>query len=348
MNQMKTKTYIIITSIASSTNQVLQNIAEKSEEIGFNFIVIGDGASPSNFELSGCDFYSLEQQLELEFKFAKVCLTKHYARKNIGYLIAMSEGAEYIIETDDDNIPFESFWQKRSPKIKCKILDEGDWVNVYKYFSNSASVIWPRGLPLDKIHHPLPPQEKLAESISICPIQQGLADENPDVDAIYRLVLPLPQTFRENISLALGRGTWCPFNSQNTVWFPPAYPLMYLPAYCSFRMTDIWRSFVAQRICWENGWRVLFHSPTVYQERNTHNLMKDFEDEIPGYLNNKRICESLSNLKLHSGELNIHDNLRKCYEVLIRLGVVKSEEAKLLEAWLSDIDAISRKSLEDL
>ena len=54
------------------------------------------------------------------------------------------------------------------------------------------------------------------------------------------------------------------------------YPLLYLPAYCSFRMTDIWRSFVAQRIAWENGWRLLFHGPTMEQERNVHDLMKDF------------------------------------------------------------------------
>ena len=30
---------------------------------------------------------------------------------------------------------------------------------------------------------------------SDCPIQQGLADRNPDVDAIYRLILPLPFSF---------------------------------------------------------------------------------------------------------------------------------------------------------
>ena len=87
-----------------------------------------------------------------------------------------------------------------------------------------------------------------------CPIQQGLADGNPDVDAIFRLVLPLPMNFGRKPPIALCRGAWCPFNSQNTSWWPAAYPLLYLPAYCSFRMTDIWRSFVAQRICWENGW----------------------------------------------------------------------------------------------
>ena len=83
--------------------------------------------------------------------------------------------------------------------------------------------------------------DRLAVEQVDCPIQQGLADENPDVDAIYRLVLPLPVQFETGRRIALKRGVWSPFNSQNTAWWPDAFPLLYLPAYCSFRMTDIWR-----------------------------------------------------------------------------------------------------------
>ena len=122
------------------------------------------------------------------------------------------------------------------------------------------------------------------------PIQQGLANQNPDVDAIYRLVLPLPLDFVEAAPVALGKGAWCPFNSQNTTWWSEAFPLLYLPFHCSFRMTDIWRSFVAQRIAWENGWSILFHNATVFQERNEHSLIRDFEEEIPGYLNNRAMA----------------------------------------------------------
>jgi hypothetical protein len=208
-------------------------------------------------------------------------------------------------------------------------------VNVYRYFT--ASQIWPRGLPLDTINQPCPDIEKLPTDYVYCPIQQGLANQNPDVDAIYRLVLPLPIDFQDNIHIALGKGAWCPFNSQNTVWFPPAYPLLYLPAYCSFRMTDIWRSFVAQRICWENGWHILFKSPTVYQERNEHNLMQDFGDEVSGYLNNSKIAKLLDDLSLLSGESNIPDNLRKCYNAMIQEDLLHTKESELLEAWLEDI-----------
>ena len=101
-----------------------------------------------------------------------------------------------------------------------------------------------------------------------CPIQQGLADNDPDVDAIYRLVLPLPQRFRTDRRWR-SRGHVVPVQQpEHRAGGAMPLPLLYLPAYCSFRMTDIWRSFVAQRIAWENGWQLLFHGPTMEQERN--------------------------------------------------------------------------------
>lgn len=335
---MMNKSIKLVVTTISAPNEVLLNLEQGCQLNNWDFLVIGDVKSPSDFSLPSSQYYDLAAQVKLEFEYVKLCPTQHYARKNIGYLIAISDNAKSIVETDDDNFPIESFWQESQLEIQTRLIDNVGWVNVYKYFSDCR--IWPRGLPLDAIDNPMPFYGDLMESFLICPIQQGLADNNPDVDAIYRLILPLPQVFKHKVKIALGKESWCPFNSQNTIWFPPAYPLMYLPAYCSFRMTDIWRSLIAQRICWENNWCVLFYSPTVYQERNIHNLMKDFEDEVPGYLNNNKIAHILSNIKLQSGEVNIPDNLRKCYEVLISSEIFPLEEINLLEAWLSDISSL--------
>jgi len=154
------------------------------------------------------------------------------------------------------------------------------------------------------------------------------------------LTLPLPLSFSNNDSVALGKNTICPFNSQNTTWFEEAYPLMYLPSYCSFRMTDIWRSFIAQRIAWTCGWPILFHSKTVWQERNDHNLLVDFKDEISGYVNNKHIMDELIQLDLLEGVNGIAENMKRCYTKMIEIGLVGSEEMDLLNAWLSDVSSI--------
>jgi hypothetical protein len=331
---------VVVTSIAAP-NKALTSLASGCRgRNNYEFIVIGDEASPADFRLDGCDFYSLERQKQLPFKFARACPTRHYARKNIGYLIALSHGATVIIETDDDNLPYDSFWDlpRRLQSIPAVAVD--GWVNVYRYFSDTS--IWPRGLPLNEIVSEPAPLATFVEELSDCPIQQGLADANPDTDAVYRLTNKGEVYFAPDRHLALDGKSWSPFNSQNTIWWRDAFPLMYLPAYCSFRMTDIWRSFVAQRIAWANQWRVAFHSPTMWQERNAHDLMKDFRDEVPGYLNNARISDALGALTLPGGAANLGENLIACYEELVRLGVVGEKELELVHAWLTDVNELLR------
>ena len=334
---MNEKLSLVVTSIASP-NPVLRALAEGARGRGHQFIVIGDVPSPQDFHLEGCDFYNLEAQYETGFRTARLCPTRHYARKNLGYLLAMRAGARVIFETDDDNIPREEFWGERVRRKSVPVVKGDGWVNVYRYFTDAN--IWPRGLPLDEVRRPVPDIASLEVTDADCPIQQGLADENPDVDAIYRLVETLPQSFGRDASVALGAGAWCPFNSQNTTWWRDAFMLLYLPAYCSFRMTDIWRSFVAQRIAWEQGWSVLFHGPTVWQERNEHNLMRDFKDEVPGYLHNSAIADALSGLKLKPGASNVADALRACYSKLVEMSLVDERELELLDAWAEDVGSV--------
>jgi len=329
---------LVITSISGPENSVLIQYSKECGERGVPFFLIGDVSSPHDFNLPSCQFYGIEEQRSLELGIVKDIPLRHYARKNIGYLLAIMDGAQVILETDDDNIPEEGFWQNRRQLVKGALVKGEGWVNAYRYFTDHH--IWPRGYPLDLIKEDVPFHRLPVEEVN-CPVQQGLANDNPDVDAIYRLTASLPVRFRDEGMLIVAEGSWCPFNSQNTTWFSDAFPLLYLPSYCSFRMTDIWRSFVAQRICWANGWGVLFHGPTVTQIRNDHNLMKDFSDEIKGYLNNREICDSLELLDLKSGISHIPENMIKCYEKLVKLGHVDGKELTLLESWLNDLEVIT-------
>jgi hypothetical protein len=328
---------IVITSIAAP-NPVMIRIARRAAADGDRFIVIGDTRSPADFHLDGCSFFNLEQQLATGLKFAIACPTRHYARKNVGYLLASHFGAETIIETDDDNHPEESFFSPRCAAVDAQVVAAQGWVNVYRHFSDGAHALWPRGLPLTAIAEAgQPPVDSLCVQQVYCPIQQHLVDVNPDVDAIYRLTGRLPICFARARPLALAPGAWCPFNSQNTTWWPDAFPLTYLPAHCSFRMTDIWRSFVAQRIAFANGWHILFGPPTVWQERNAHDLMQDFADEVPGYLNNDRIRKGLEDLPIEPGRDKIGSNMLCCYRFLVGLGLVGSDELCLLPLFLEEL-----------
>ncbi len=330
---------VVVTSI-SGPNDVMRQLAAETSKRGAHFIVIGDVPSPKDFSLDGCDFYSLDRQKETGFVFPRICPQRHYARKNIGYLVAIAQGTTLILETDDDNFPLEGFWQPRRKTHELAVIESAGWVNLYNYFSETN--VWPRGLSLADLKKKAPPRQNLPVKEITCPIQQHLADENPDVDALFRLLYELPVLFQKNDPVAITKGSWCPFNSQNTTWYPEAFELLYLPAYCSFRMTDIWRSFVAQRIAWENDWGILFGPATMRQERNEHDLMRDFADEVPGYLNNAAIASALESLPLKKGTENIGSNMRTCYEKLVEMDLVGEKELELLTAWQQDLDRIRR------
>jgi hypothetical protein len=107
------KRSLIITSIANDKHPVLNQFAKECKENAFDYIVIGDTKSPADFQLEGCDFWSVDRQLTLPFELAKLTPTRHYSRKNIGYLIAISNGSAELVETDDDNIPRKEFWDSK-------------------------------------------------------------------------------------------------------------------------------------------------------------------------------------------------------------------------------------------
>ncbi len=332
----------VITTIQKPTPSVVL-LSERIDSIGGELIVAGDKKGPGAYPLPTARFLSLSDQLESGFRLATALPTGHYARKNVGYLEAMRQGTECIYESDDDNAPKDS-WTPRNRTTEARECPARLWANVYRMFSEEH--IWPRGFPLDRITDPATFELEDQNSLEMfdAPIQQGLADGSPDVDAVWRLTLDRSFRFDDRPSVHLPPGTWCPFNSQTTWWWKPVFPLLYLPSYCSFRMTDIWRSFVAQRCVWELGCGLVFHAAEVQQERNQHNLLRDFEDEISGYLNNDRIVSALDALTLRGGEQAVSDNLMRCYEAMVRLGVIPEKELGLVEAWVEDIAVLEAEA----
>jgi hypothetical protein len=103
-------------------------------------------------------------------------------------------------------------------------------------------------------------------------------------------------------------------------------------------MTDIWKSFIAQRCLWEMGYPMIFHAAEVDQDRNVHNLMRDFEAEISGYTQNEKLTQTLERSKLISGSENTLRNMVICYEDLIKAAIFPKEEMTLVKAWVNDYE----------
>ena len=127
----------IITTIAPPTTSVL-SLLDRLRQNNCRLIIIGDKKGPVDYDLPDTKFYSLQQRLDLPFSLAKLLPEGHYARKNLGYLLAIAENAECIYETDDDNAP-DDYWRARHRDVKASPIKNHGWTNVYRYFQKSSS-----------------------------------------------------------------------------------------------------------------------------------------------------------------------------------------------------------------
>jgi hypothetical protein len=324
---------VVVTSILPPTRAVSRFV----EILGWPVIVVGDQGSPADWSHAGCLYLSPRDQKACTFRITKYLPWNHYSRKMIGYLYALGRGARVILDSDDDNILYQG-WQAPEFKGRFRVATgKLGFINIYKLFTDQH--IWPRGFPLRLVTDP---GSEIAEAATVARevqvgIWQGLVDGEPDVDAIYRLTVNQPITFRQDEAIVLSHGTICTFNSQNTLFSAPVFPLLYLPGFVSFRFTDILRSLVAQPIMWLRGIHVGFSSATACQERNSHDLLKDFESEIPCYLHAEEVVERVQ-AGIRSG-YSIQENLYQAYEKLLQGGIVVDKEMDLLGAWIRDSEA---------
>lgn len=326
MEQRPVKRFIVITSIFRPT-EAIEAFARLP---GHHLVVVGDKKTPPGWQFDNCTYLGVEDQMALSPSFANAIPFNHYGRKMLGYVYALQQGADIIIDTDDDNIPY-SHWS--FPSFEGEFLSSAPalgWINIYHHFSDQP--VWPRGLPLRHINdsrHKLQWQEgKKKQQVGIW---QGLADEDPDVDAIYRLTSDKPCLFRKQEPVVLEKGTVSPFNSQNTAIRKELFPLLFLPSFVTFRFTDILRGIIAQPVCWQHGYRLGFTEATVIQKRNEHDYFRDFESEVPMYLHTEKSLEAVAGA-MQAG--SVKDNLYHAYEALLKINVVEQREMTVLDEWL--------------
>ncbi|GJJ75665.1 hypothetical protein EMPS_08023 [Entomortierella parvispora] len=318
---------------------------------GWNVVVVADTKSPKDWKCGSCVYLSVEEQPCLNYEIHKALPYKAYTRKNIGYLWAIQQGAKKIFDTDDDNLPNGKDIILESPTEGVvgyrKVSGTGKSVNIYSHFGRPD--IWPRGFPLEEIdvRRPvayLPEYDSLsvqARRVLAPPmlIQQGLADLDPDVDAIFRLTqgqeLKKAKFCKKSPSIRLSPGTFSPFNSQNTLFTYDAFWGLLLPTTVSFRVCDIWRGYWVQRLLWDVGGSLGFTKPTVDQIRNAHNYLDDYVDELQFYSQTSDFIDFLASWKSSSWylETRIVDLMMAMAEHKF-IGV---DDVKLAKRWIKDL-----------
>jgi len=321
--------WIVVTTI-NYPSAALKKLAVLKD---WHLVVVGDRKTPKDWQLDNCEFLSIEKQQSLDYEIIKFLPENHYCRKNIGYLYAISRGAQVIYETDDDNVLIEGISLLSDADKFVEVSVKGkDSVNIFSYFGQPT--VWPRGFPLDQIVNSNNYQIKNVYKQG-CGVIQGLVNKDPDVDAIFRLTQYRDVYFEKKAPCVLPAGVFCPFNSQNTVFSYEAFWGLMIPSTTSFRVCDIWRSYIVQRLLWDIDLRVCFTSPTAVQERNQHDLFRDFCDEQDLYLKSGSLIQFLLNWK---GEaVSFPERIESLIRELVVADYFKNEEIVLVKAWIRDL-----------
>jgi hypothetical protein len=152
------------------------------------------------------------------------------------------------------------------------------------------------------------------------------------------MLYPAQMEFSNALPVLLELDTRVPTNSQATIWSSWLFPLLYRPATVSFRMTDIWRGYIIQAALQHFRGISVFGKLGFVQNRNEHNLLRDFESEVSGHLFGERVYEiALSSWQALSQERttqNLLFGLVAIYSALCEEGIVNVLELEILDAWV--------------
>ena len=286
---MKIKKIIITTTINSPT-EAIRKFDENPE---WDLIVIGDKKTPSDYSLKNGIYLSPEQQEEYDKELSDAIGWNCIQRRNFGFLKAFELGADIIATIDDDNIPLDNWGKDLLVSKKINIDSyESDQIAFDPIFITNYKHLWHRGFPIQLLSKR---NYIKKETIIEIDVQADFWNGDPDIDAICRIIHSPSCVFSKEI-FPFTSPNFTPFNSQNTFLSKKILKDYFMFPYIG-RMDDIWAAYYVESL----GYKVVYNYPTVYQDRNEHNLINDMKKEYLGYENN---LELLKKLKLSPD--NIH------------------------------------------
>jgi STELLO glycosyltransferases len=237
-------------------------------------------------------------------------------------------------------------------KNKCLVFN-----NYNAFITNTSDAhIWPRGFPLEDIspcHRDIYEFDSCVLSTKSqntrIAIWQSVAQIDPDVDAIYRLTRRLPVEFDIDTNpypVVVPTGMFSPMNAQAALFDRQAAWSLFLPTTVHGRVSDIWRSYIAQALFQHMGLQVAFAgSPLVAQYRNAHDYLADYMAEEPLYERAGALVEYLSsweytNVDKKGGVPTTQGAMEQLYIDLYEHEIVELDDVVLVQEWIDVLNSI--------
>ena len=321
---------VIITTINKPTETILKHINNTEYDV----IIVGDIKTPDDYKNLNCIYLDIASQKKLFTELSELLPYNHYCRKNLGYLYAIKKGYKIIYETDDDNIPYDNFDNILQYNNIQMITEQNNvWINIFKYFTNNA-YIWPRGFPLSLLKNT--PNYLIKDTDKTPSIINGLVENDPDVDALYRLICNNQDDIHwdKNKCVLIDNTNVCVFNTQNTFWLnEELFICLLIPCTVSFRYCDILRGIINNIILKKTNNYMMYSSPNVIQNRNDHNLISDFKSEYEMYIHNENILNFIENNLVNI--TSVQNLLILIYNNLLLNNVITQKDIDILNKWIT-------------
>jgi hypothetical protein len=303
---MSLKATVVLTTIHHST--VLDTYVENFEQHGHLHqvaaCVIPDRRTPSEM-LDRCSALarrgleiSCPTLSEQEDFLRRVGFPAHVIpydsdnRRNVGYLMALQAGSDFVISIDDDNYSRTGEDVFAAHAIVCGgmrpaqvVETDTGWFNICTLLElDRPDTTYPRGFPYFARH--LPQEPRITTASADVHINAGLWLQAPDMDGINWLVAPAQATGFKGQSLVLGRHTWSPINTQNTALRRDVLPAYYyvkmrypLGGLTLDRYSDIFSGYLAEACVKHLGGAVRAGTPVADHRRNAHDYLRDAAGE---------------------------------------------------------------------
>ncbi|KAK6753882.1 hypothetical protein RB195_013085 [Necator americanus] len=217
--------------------------------------------------------------------------------------------------------------------------------NPFRFFGNAN--MWPKGFPLKYVQTHTNGQDRycLCRKMRTAVVQHGLIHNDPDVDPIFRLLHAEKKTSTDeefNVmapTVVLGKGTYSPWNSQNTLFSRRAFFTLYLPITApSSWVADLIRSYFAQKLLHMIDENVAFYPPNVRRTTKSHDLLAEFEGQRDAFLKSEEIIKFLDSWEC------IHKEISTCTVLLAvefsKKGFWGSADAEMIRKWIDHLRSI--------
>jgi hypothetical protein len=353
------KTALILTTINVPTVLALYRRLDPS----VRFFVACDEKTPKAAygfcaSIPDCEAYSPDRQKELGWECSPLLGWNTIARRNIALLEALKWGAELIVSVDDDNLPMDNsyfmsyfelfddkayFYDPSTPPIMWNrpwsglAVGGSGWFDPGQLqFPTSGVPVCQRGFPQQFLG--LQSFEPVVDAR--IGVAQGAILGDPDTSAIDRIsrhpaVHQVSEVLRAGV-VSDPSATWAPLNAQNIAFLRELAPcFLMVPQFG--RYDDIFAGLLAQRVMRERNLYVHYGRPFVWQQRNSHDLVKDLKAELWGmehavefadWLARETFAVNLSPLEMTQLLWKIEKMLRHLPDGVAELG----------EAWCRDCE----------